>query len=198
MSDVLLDRCRKNLEVKGLLNRVELVLSDARDLGSVTKRDFDAALLMGPLYHLVAEVDRLTAIREVYERLKQDAVLFSAFISRYGIMGDVMKSTPWWIENQVDTRSYLDRGRDRDDYPQGGFRGYFATVEEIAPLHEAAGFETLVVAGVEPAISAEDEAYNQLEGRQRELWLDLLFKLSTEPSIIGASRHLLYIGRKPG
>jgi hypothetical protein len=52
------------------------------------------------------------------------------------------------------------------------------------------------VAGIEPAISADDESYNILEGKQRQLWLDLLYELSTEQSIIGASRHLLYIGKK--
>jgi hypothetical protein len=63
-------------------------------------------------------------------------------------------------------------------------------------LHEAIGFETLTVAGVEPAISADDESYNKLQGKQRQLWLDLLYELSTERSILGASRHLLDIGKK--
>jgi hypothetical protein len=63
-------------------------------------------------------------------------------------------------------------------------------------LHEAIGVETLALAGVEPAVSADDESYNRLEGEQRRLWLDLLYEISTDRSIIGASRHLLYIGRK--
>jgi hypothetical protein len=63
-------------------------------------------------------------------------------------------------------------------------------------LHEAIGFETLAVAAVEPLIAADDESYNKLQGKQRQLWLDLLYEISTERSILGASRHLLYIGRK--
>jgi len=69
-------------------------------------------------------------------------------------------------------------------------------LSEIAPLHEAIGFETITVVGVEPAISADNESYNKLQGKQRELWLDLLKEIGAERSIIGASRHLLYIGRK--
>jgi hypothetical protein len=90
----------------------------------------------------------------------------------------------------------LETGRDPDDYPRGGFRGYFAEVPEIAPLHETLGFETLALAAIEPAISADDESYNKLEGKQRQLWLDLLYRISGESSILGASRHLLYVGRK--
>ena len=125
-------------------------------------------------------------------------MIISAFISRLGILGDLLKNVTAWIEKQDEVRSVMNIGKDPDHYPRGSFRGYFARVDEIAPLHEAMGFETLVLAGVEPAISADDESYNRLEGVQRKLWLDLLDEISTEPSIIGASRHLLYVGRKPG
>jgi hypothetical protein len=64
------------------------------------------------------------------------------------------------------------------------------------PLHEEMGFDTLALAGVEPAISADDESYNRLEGNQRRQWLDLFHAVSREPSILGASRHLLHVGRK--
>jgi hypothetical protein len=151
---------------------------------------------MGPLYHLIAEADRRRALQEAFDRLRGGGVLFSSLISRFGIMGDLVRDFPTWIEDQTEVSSLLERGRRPNEYPRGGFRGYFARVAEIAPLHEALGFETLTVAGVEPAISADDESYNRLEGTQRQQWLDLFHKISTEETIIGASRHLLYVGRK--
>jgi S-adenosylmethionine-dependent methyltransferase len=167
-----------------------------RDLSGLTGRDYSAVLMMGPLYHLVMENDRKIALGEAYSRLQEEGLIFSSFISRYGIMGDLLENVPDWIGNESEVQSILMRGRSPEDYPKGGFRGYFALSDEIAPLHEEIGFETLVLAGVEPAISANDESYNRLQGEQRQHWLDLLFKLSTEKSIIGASRHLLYVGRK--
>jgi len=173
------------------------VVADARDLGEVTEREFEAVLLMGPLYHLVVEADRKMALREAFDRLKEGGVIFSSFISRFGVIGDLLKNLPDWIEKQAEVRWLLDKGRRPDDQPRGGFRGYFARVSEIVPLHEALGFETMVVAGIEPAISADDESYNKLEGKKRQLWLDLLYDVSTEGTSIGASRHLLYVGTKP-
>ncbi len=153
--------------------------------------------MLGPLYHLVEEADRKTALKEASERLREGGVLFSAFISRFGVMGDLMKKLPDWIENSEEVWSLLKHGRSPEDAPRDcGFRGYFAKVAEIVPLHEAIGLETLVLAGVEPAISADDESYNGLQGEQRRLWLDLLYEISAEMSILGASRHLLYIGQK--
>ncbi len=196
LSAALLEESRKSISDEVLERQVQFVVADARDLSKVTEKKFDAVLLMGPFYHLTAEADRKAALKEAFDRLQKGSVIFSAFISRFGIMGDLLKNMPGWIEDQAEVRSIMEKGKDPDHSPQEGFRGYFATIAEITPLHEAIGFETLEMAGVEPAISANDESYNNLQGKQRQLWLDLLYEMSTERSIIGASRHLLYIGRK--
>jgi SAM-dependent methyltransferase len=196
MSAVLLEECRRRLSETGLDQHVRLILADARQMEKITKHDFDAVLLMGPLYHLVLENDRNKALEHAYIRLKKGGVIFSAFISRFGILGDLLKKMPDWIEDEVEVRSFLDHGKRPDDYSRGGFRGYFARANEIAPLHEAVGFKTILLAGIEPVISADDVSYNQLEGARREYWLNLFEEISTYNSIIGASRHMLYIGEK--
>lgn len=196
LSPVLVEECRKLLADQALEQSVRLVVADARDLGAVAETGFDAVLLMGPLYHLVVRADREQALREAYDRLRQGGILFSSFISRFGIVGNLLKKYPTWIEDHTEVWALIEEGKRPDHYARGGFRAYFARLDEIAPLHEALGFETLKVVGVEPAISADDESYNRLAGTQRQLWLDLLYELSAENSIIAASRHILYIGKK--
>ena len=197
LSKKLSEECRRRVVEAGFEANVDCRIADARNLAAVPENDFDAVLLMGPLYHLVLRNDRIKALREACSRLKPGGLLFSALISRFGVMGHLLKHVPQWIENQAEVRSIIERGRDPESTPKSGFRGYYVTVDEIAPLHEEVGLETLVVAGVEPAISAADESYNRLTGVQRERWLDLLYELSREPSLVASSRHLLYIGRKP-
>jgi len=196
LSAALIKECRKRIVAEGLEKHVRLVVADARDLSEVTETGFDAVLLMGPLYHLVEEADRKVALREAFNRLQAGGIIFSSFLSRYGILGELLRNKPGWIEDQAEVRSLLASGKRPDDYPRGGFRGYSAKVSEIAPLHEVVGLETITVVGIEPAISADDESYNKLQGKQRQLWLDVLKEIGAETSIIGASRHLLYIGRK--
>lgn len=196
LSVTLIEECRKSVADAGLVRQVRFVVADARDLGEVTEIGFDAVLLMGPLYHLIVEADRKVALQTAFDRLREGGILFSAFLSRFGVMSDLLKNKPGWIETQAEVRSVLERGKRPDDFPRGGFRGYLTQISEIAPLHEAIGFETLAVAAVEPLIAADDESYNKLQGKQRQLWLDLLYEISTERSILGASRHLLYIGKK--
>jgi S-adenosylmethionine-dependent methyltransferase len=196
LSAGLLEVCQKRIAEAGVEGQVTFVVADARDLSQVTSTAFDAVLMMGPLYHLIMEADRKAALREASDRLREGGIIFTAFLSRFGTMSHLIRNNPGWIEVQAEVQSVLHDGKRPDDFPRGGFRAYFAPMAEIVPLHETLGFETLTVAGVEPIIGADDESYNKLEGQQRQLWLDLLYTVSTEPSIIGASRHVLYVGKK--
>ncbi len=196
LSAALIERCRQNLAAAGCAQRVQFFVADARNLAAVPERHFDAVLLMGPLYHLIEAVDRKLALQEAIDRVRGGGVICSAFLNRFGMLADLIKRRPQWIEDQAHVRSFLAHGRRPDGYPRRGFRGYAATPAEIAPLHEALGLQTLILAAVEPTIAADDESYNRLQGEQRRLWLDLLFQISAQTATLGASRHLLYIGKK--
>lgn len=196
LSAELIKALERHLQVAGLEPQVRTRVADARDLGVLGSQAFDAVLLMGPLYHLIEQADRQAALRQAFDRLQPGGPLFSAWISRYGVLSDLLADRPQWIEDQAEVRSVLADGQRPPHYPRGGFRGYLAHPDEIIPFHEALGLHTLALAAVEPLIGAGDESYNRLQGRQRELWLELLERVSQEPSIRGASRHLLYIGRK--
>jgi S-adenosylmethionine-dependent methyltransferase len=190
--------CKNKVRDERLGNTVNCILADARDLSDIIANDFDASLVMGPLYHLILEEDRLAALGQAYRHLKKGGLVFSTFVSRYGIWGDVIKNLPHYIELQKDVQSILHKGRDAEPANKpGNFRAYFATPEEVPPLHEKAGFKTLVLAGIETA-GMRDDIYGSVTGKRREQWLDLLFSISTQPSVIGASNHILYIGVKEG
>lgn len=190
-------RCKAKAEEFGLSDQIDFQTGDARQMDGIPRGEFEAVLLMGPLYHLPLETDRTAALRAAYACLKPEGVIFSALISRFGILGDLIKDNPSWIENQEAVWSHIEQGHRPANAPKGGFRGYFVRQEEIAPMHERVGFRTLKIAGIEPAISADDESYNTLEGKQRDLWLDLLFEISAEQSMVASSRHILYIGQRP-
>ncbi|HEV7645371.1 MAG TPA: class I SAM-dependent methyltransferase [Pyrinomonadaceae bacterium] len=196
LSAALIAENERQLAVEQFPDPPKFAVADARDLSAVTDTQLDVVLLMGPLYHLVEAGDRRRALQEAIGRLRPGGLIFSAFLSRLGVLGDLLQRMPGWIERREEVRSFIENGRRPGEAPRGGFRGYFSSVSEIAPLHESLGIETLVLAGIEPAISADDESYNNLGHPQRELWLDLFFDVSTDPSTTGASRHLLYIGRK--
>ena len=197
LADEFVARCKAMAQDLDLSDQIDFRVGDARTLRGVPREAFDAVLLMGPLYHLVLKSDRMAALRSAYACLKPGGVIVSALVSRFGVLGGLLKHSPSWIENQDEVWALVRHGHRSPAAPRGGFRGYFVRLEEIAPMHEAVGFHTAQIAGVEPAISADDESFNRLEGSQRDLWLDLLFEVSSDQSMVASSRHIVYVGHKP-
>jgi ubiquinone/menaquinone biosynthesis C-methylase UbiE len=68
----------------------------ATDLSRFPDDAFDAVLLMGPLYHLLEEEDRLQALVEARRALKPGGFLFTAFITRYAVPRWAAVHEPSW------------------------------------------------------------------------------------------------------
>ena len=197
LSPALIHMCNTYAEKEGISDRVRTHVADARDLSFVPDAAFDAGMVMGPLYHLIYRDDRQSVIRQVISKLKSGAPFFSAHISRIGMLPHIALRVPEWIENQESVRSTLTRGHFCPTHPRDGrFRGYFTTIDELKPLHEELGIETIAIAASDPASIAIDRTFRTLPKNQQMLWLDVLFECSAEPSFRGAWPHLLYIGRK--
>ena len=110
LADEYVTRCKAKAEKLGLSDQIDFRTGDARKLDGIPRGEFDAVLLMGPLYHLLLETDRTATLRSAYACLKPGGVIFSAMISRFGILGDLIKDNPSWIENQEAVWSHIEQG----------------------------------------------------------------------------------------
>ena len=61
---------------------------------------------------------------------------------------------------------------------------------------EDEGLTTVRLQGCEGAVSQLEEGINVLEGKDWCYWVRLNHRIGQEPSMYGASDHLLYIGTK--
>jgi len=68
------------------LSAERLIVGDARDLSTFASESFDAALLMGPMYHIVEPADRASVLRQLARILKPDGKAIVAYLNSWGIM----------------------------------------------------------------------------------------------------------------
>ena len=172
---------------------------DARALG-MTDASADAVLLLGPLYHLTERADRLRALGEARRVCRPDGVIIVAAISRFASMLDGLRTGSLEDASFVAIAAEdLRHGQHRN--PTGD-PAYFTTAylhrpEELAEECRAAGLThegTFAVEG--PGWLLSDLDARLAEEHRRAALLDALAALEVEPSLVGASAHLIAVARR--
>lgn len=174
-------------------------VGDARQL-DVTDATFDAVLLLGPLYHLTERRDRLAALAEARRVLVPGGVLLSAYISRFASACDGIR------EGDLRDASFaaiVDRDLSNGVHLNPTNRvewfttAYFHRPEEIRSEIEEAGlrFESLIAVEGPGWMSHCLDAWLE-DDTAREPLLRVLRRLETEPSLVGASAHIVSVARR--
>lgn len=199
----LLDLSSAELEfARAKAEEAEVALADYRhanalDLSELSPGSYDAVLLMGPLYHLLTEDERRRALLEARHVLTDRGVIFASFITRYAPLRYAAKFQPdLLIKGDPPWKELLAHGQNRPT--QAGYftEAYFAHPSEIVPLMESCGFEILDLVGCEGVVARIEERVNELNGELWQAWVELNYQVGKDPSLHGASEHLLFVGRK--
>ncbi|RNA66603.1 class I SAM-dependent methyltransferase [Alteribacter keqinensis] len=171
-------------------------VADARDLNVFEPGRFNAALMMGPMYHLQEEEDRSKAISELKRVTKKDGIVFVAFMPRSKHVLTSLENPEQLKPNHTleGIKNFSETGC-FDHQDKGRFTGaYYSEVKDIKPFMEAQGFETLELIGSNPGALLKDDTWGSWLGKE-EL-VEILIGLAADPYLLGASSHLLYIGRR--
>lgn len=196
----LVDEARK---LNAKLNKpiASLSVADARSLPQ-PDGFADVVLGMGPLYHLPVATDREAALREARRVLIRSGLLVVAAISRYASALDGLARRlaidPAFV--RIRDRDLQDgQHRNDTDRPDYFTTAYFHRPEDLRQELEAAGFDGVSVFGVEgPGWMVADFESRWADCVLREDILAIARALESEPAILGASAHLLAVGRNTG
>ncbi len=171
----------------------------ATDLSRYADGQFDAVLLMGPLYHLLGEADREQALAEAARVAKPGGPVFAAFIARYACYIDTATKYPQDAVDHPESYELIEETGLLPPRADGrvAFVAYFSHPNEVRPLCETAGLDVVTVLGVEGVVSLRDEKVNALTGDAWERWVDINYRLAHDPSTHGGVEHLLAICRRP-
>jgi len=178
---------------------LDATLGDARNL-PFADESADAALLLGPLYHLQDRADRVRALREAHRVLRPGGVVAAAVISRFASLLDGLgrgRLLDPGFEPIVERD--LEDGRHENpeplDRPEWFTTAYFHHPDEPARELEAAGFANAAVVAIEGPAAFRDDLEDWLKDpERRELLLRTIRRVEAEPTLLGASSHLLATG----
>ena len=174
-------------------------VADARSLSQMDA-SADAVLLLGPLYHLTARDDRLQALREARRVVRPGGVVLAAAISRFASTIDgLFNGFLAHEEFEAIVKRDLRDGQHRNPGERPGWftTAYFHRPAELREEAEEAGLLVDGLFGIEgPAWTIPDlGAWLENPARRTKL-VDAVRRVEAEPELLGASAHLLLIGRR--
>ncbi len=204
LSPKCLELAEKKIKEAGVEDRVKkIVEGNVVDLSMFDDNTFDAVLCLGPLSHLIEEEDREKAASELVRVAKPKAYLFVSVISRYGAFRIVLQRYPHELTEPTHREMFekgIHRAEWHKDLPLGkGFTdAYFFHPNELKHLFESKKVETVDIVGCEGLSAHLQEETNKLyEDKEKwERWVEIILQTCNDPSIIGVSEHILYVGRK--
>jgi SAM-dependent methyltransferase len=161
----------------------------------------DAVMLLGPLYHL-DESDRAQALGEARRVLRSGGVLLAAGISRFASTLDGLHAgaiTDPVFEAIVlgDLVDGVHRNPDVEGHPEWFTLAFFHTPGGLCEEVRAAGFPDAEVYAVEGVGAWADLDQALDDPGQCSAVLRAIARVEREPSLLGASPHLMAVATRP-
>lgn len=175
-------------------------VGDARRLAQ-DDNSADGVLLLGPLYHLLGKEDRLACLREARRVVRPEGLVWGAGISHFASLFDSLAHGFFTDPDfaPIVARD-LDDGqhRNRTGNPVYFTDAYFHRPGELSREFIAAGFQIVELVAIEgPGWLARDFESVWSDPVQRTRLLETVRKVEREPSVLGATAHIMAIGRRP-
>jgi len=177
---------------------IHTITGDAREADKLLNDQFDHVLLMGPLYHLLEEADRIKVVNAALNLLKPGGIIFVSFISMMGGIIYCMKFAPEYVASTDSFESgFLESFIAKESKGGAAFtEAFFIEQSEILPFMSRFPLEKLHLFGQEGLTSPCESNIMSQPKEIVDLWLDLCEKTMEREELLSWSEHLMYVGRK--
>lgn len=176
-----------------------VVVGDARDLSHFASEVFDAALYLGPMYHMTESEERMRSLTQLRRILKPGGTAIVAYLNSWGLIRTGITDFPRRYEKVENLNAMLEE----NVFPPGALSGFTECFWSTPPAakHEltVAGFDILDYAGAESFASGMGAELANLNKENPEAFQNVVkvaAETSTLPQFRDAADHVHFVVRK--
>ncbi len=173
-------------------SNVTSYLGNALDLSRFKDNTFDMVLLLGPMYHLISDTNKLKALQEAKRIVKDTGViLISYYMNEYAILihGFRDNNIKEAISNHLVTSNYHIISKEHDLYSM-------VRLEDINHYKDTLNLKRLKIIAQDGPADYFRKIINQMDQETFDLFLDYHLKTCEREELLGASSHILDILKK--
>ena len=185
---------RRNIDV--FLKRepaADVVQGDARSMSFLSSAISDVTLLLGPLYHLIGDGEKIKALEEAKRVTKPGGVIFVAYLmNEYSILS--------YCFDEDRIGGLMDRGAVDGGYHIRAAEDElydYVRLEDIDRLDRAAGLERVTVFSPDGPADYMRTRLNRMSDETFARFIDYQKSVSERPDLMGAGSHVVDVVRRP-
>ncbi len=177
---------------------INAIAGNAMDIDKIVNEKYDHVFIMGPMYHLLEEKDRVTTINAALSKLKNGGHIYISFIVLFATVIYNMKYMPEMLLAEAeDEKKCLECVENNVSYAGNAFtKAYFITQTEIKEFMNKFELTKLHLFGQESIMSPNEDNFLTQPEEVVERWIELAVKLCEREELLSYSEHLMYVGRK--
>ena len=177
---------------------LKTLCGDAREADTIASGQFDHVLLMGPLYHLLEEKERVKAVNAALQLLAPKGVLFATFINMIAGFIFAMKEAPELMLSgllaDIEYRENFVAGK---NFAGDAFtKAFFIHQGEILPFMAQFPLEKLHLFSQEGILSPCEANIFAQPREVIDAWLDFCETVWEREELLSWAEHIMYVGRK--
>lgn len=169
---------------------------DATDMSMFKDESFDVVLNMGPFYHLLTEESRNKCLLESLRVLKKGGLIFTAYIPRYYVFHLAALSDTRYLDRKLAEQIIGTGVLKHNDEKCFWTDTYYSTMSEMEQLYTNNNLyiiDHFAQDGLTPLFSKTIDNWTEHEFKT---WCDYHYSVCREKSTLGASNHVVIVGRK--
>ena len=183
---------KRNIQV--FLDRepaADVVQGDARNMPFIPTASADVTLLLGPLYHLIGDEEKLKALTEAKRVTKPGGLIFVAYLmNEYSILSYCFDEDRigGLLEKGVVDREFHIKAEADELYD-------YVRIDDINRLDAAAGLERVTIFSPDGAADYMRTRLNHMSDETFSLFIEYQKIVSERSDLIGAGSHVVDVVR---
>lgn len=157
---------------------------------------FDHVFLMGPLYHLLDEAERIQAVKSAIAMLKPNGILYASFLLMFSGIIYFLREAPEQVV-QPSEKVWLDAVRQQISWGGNAFtRAFFIDQDKVLPFMQQFDLELLHLFGQEGITSTHNYDLQMQPEEIQNAWINLSVDMCEIPKYLSHSEHAMVVARK--
>ena len=169
---------------------------DALEIEQHVHEKFDHVFLMGPLYHLLDEAERVQAVNAALAMLKPGGILYASFLLMFSGIIFFLREAPELIISPGE-EVWLNAVRKQISWGGDAFtKAFFIDQDKILPFMQQFDVEILHLFGQEGITSTHNYELQAQSEEIQKAWIDFAVDLCEMPKYLSHSEHAMVISKK--